>query len=131
MKMILRSTARAFIDVSSDLPPEQLGAVCDVVLAFLSHRGITARECMQFLSLVRESLLEQLPVAVSVTTSSGTLGSHAESLTHALERSLAHAVELQEHEDATLLGGARVRFSDERYDMSIRGALEQAHEALR
>ena len=124
MSVHARDVARAVVELSSDVPSEQHGALIDAALSFLErHRLSGALRSLP--RLVRAALREHRGVVLAtVRTPSGNLGEGASALLSTLEHALGTTVDLEEQPAPELLGGAVLAVGDERLDGSIRGALE-------
>lgn len=126
----LQALATATIDTARALPQENLPALADAALRLLEQKGL-APKCTTFLRLLRRILRkEKTALLLTLATPSGNAGPHRESIASLTHAATGKPVELQESVDPTLLGGALIAYSDERFDASLRGSLTALHRHL-
>ena len=125
MKYKSRPIALAVLELAKTLPESEHGSLLDAALKMLEHRGLT-REIRIFPRLLQQELKKQEKlIFATLTTPDGSAGTHAESIESLLHKALNMKVALEEQAEPTAIGGARLSFGDERYDRSIRAALDQ------
>ena len=125
MKYKSRPIAKALIELAKTLPESEHGALLDAALRMLEHTGLT-REIRIFPRLVLQELKKQESlIFATLTTPEGSAGAHAKSIESLLHKALDMKVSLDEVAEPAAIGGARLSFGDERYDRSIRAALDQ------
>jgi hypothetical protein len=123
MKTSAVAIARALVELCSTLPSSERGALIDASLALLEMHGL-GKDMRTFPRTVRRAIseLEKSTTGVLITPS-GTEEITIELLA-SIEKAVGKRVELSVRKDATLLGGALLQIGDERFDASLRGALE-------
>lgn len=127
---ILDVLAQATIEAARTTPKKDLPALADAVLRLMERKGLSQKRAI-FLRLLRRTLAkENTTLPLTLTTPSGDAGKHGESIASFIHLALGKPVELQESVDPTLLGGALLAYSDERFDASLRGALHSLHTHL-
>lgn len=129
-KLQPKIVAHAFLDMTDGLPFAEQNNVIDAFITFLSERGNTKllRSLPSHVERAMQHRKGALPVVL--LTPSGKDAEHAHELSSALEKALGKQVQIREHADASLIGGARVSVGDERWDFSLRTALDSASEHL-
>ena len=126
MKKQSRILARSVIEICKDLPAEKHGEVIDAALAYL-HAHHLSREVKMFPRILKAALEESTgTLSARMHSSSGKVEEKERAaLLSALESSLKRKVDLTEHADQSLLGGALLEVGDERFDASLSGALRE------
>lgn len=120
---ILQALAQATADTARTIPKKDLPALVDAILRLLDQKGLSSKKVSFLQSLKRTIVKERAVLPLSLTTTSGTAGTHAESIASFVHLSLGKPVEINESADPHLLGGALLAYNDERFDASIRGSL--------
>jgi F0F1-type ATP synthase delta subunit len=69
-------------------------------------------------------------VSIVLMTPTGDLGASRRAMLEALEKLSGREAELEEQADPSLLGGAVLAYGDERFDASLRGALDRLQSDL-
>ena len=136
MNALFTLTATTLVEHCNGRSDQEISAACDVALTFLSQQGYAGAALRRFLPAVRREILSQQRVVhASLTTPAGKSGTAKAHLLSSLEKTLdarhgsvatdVARVDLQEHADVSLIGGAILAVGNERLDGSIRGALRQ------
>ncbi|TSC58538.1 MAG: hypothetical protein Greene041619_548 [Candidatus Peregrinibacteria bacterium Greene0416_19] len=125
MKPTPGQIAQALVELCRELPPDEVGNACDGSLSLLETHGLS-HALRTFPRLVRHAALaRENAVPVTMTSPTGSLGAAGQTLVSTLERTLARIVEWEETADAGLIGGVVLRSADDRFDASLRSALDQ------
>jgi len=128
MNALLILVARTLVEHSTDHPQSDCAAACDVALQFLKSRGISAGGLRELRAAVRRELSRRQRLSSAVLrTPQGSSGAAHKGIHSTLEQTLGTCVNLEEHADASLLGGALLSIGDERLDVSLRGSLQHLH----
>ena len=121
MKTNLQALAKAVAEIAATLPRARLPELADAATSLCSD----SRQVKTLPRMVQRMLRRYgaLPVTIDVPTalSSREQQEFTELLTKLLKRPIAVDIV----ENASLIGGARVKISDERFDYSLRGALNR------
>jgi F0F1-type ATP synthase delta subunit len=131
MKTNARIIARAIVEICKDLPAEKHAEVLDAAL-FVMHTRHLSREVKMFPRVLKQALEESAKTASgSLLTATGSLDdAEKEKIVTALEEALKRSVHLSLLGDASVLGGVLLSIGDERFDATLRGALEQCRTFL-
>ncbi|OGJ58225.1 hypothetical protein A2635_03255 [Candidatus Peribacteria bacterium RIFCSPHIGHO2_01_FULL_51_9] len=125
MKVKSQLLAWAVIDMSPSLNSEEQEALFNAALAYLDHHNLSS-EIKHFPRiLAKEWYKKEGSIPVALTTKSGNSDPHGERISTMIGSALQKKITLTEEADASLIGGARLSYLDERLDFSIRGALQQ------
>ena len=128
MNTLLTFTARTLVEHCSGLSEAQQASACDVALQSLTQKGCSQLQLRSFLRAVaREIRTQKRVIPARLSTPAGHAGADKARILSVLEKTLSTTVELSEHADPLLLGGATLAVGDERLDVSLRGALRQLH----
>ena len=126
MKDIVKTLARVFTEVARTTPQEQYPALSDAAVSLLAQYHCRKSERRRFRKLVERAAYTQTDtVLLTLSSPSGTLGEKTEDLVALFERVSGRHVELAEQKDASLIGGVRIAFDDERIDATLHGKLAQ------
>ncbi|MBI3332158.1 F0F1 ATP synthase subunit delta [Candidatus Peregrinibacteria bacterium] len=131
MKMHVRDLARAVLDLAEKASPAEKEALLEAALRYLVAHGLAAEINIFPRILEDEWHRRENSVSALLATPSGHAGAHAETLSATLSKLLNKRVGLTEEKDPDLLGGARLSYGDERFDRSIRSALDRFEEHVR
>jgi F0F1-type ATP synthase delta subunit len=130
MKPFAKRMARELIALCAELPAEKWSEACDAIvsltLKYGSSRDLRALPRAVSAQLRKNALLAEVQVA----TPSGSLEAHRKSFEAVLEKVLKRKVVLEEAKQEDLIGGAILSYDDERYDFSLRGALQALQQQL-
>ncbi|MEK7591031.1 MAG: F0F1 ATP synthase subunit delta [Patescibacteria group bacterium] len=125
MNIRSRPIARAVLDLWSTASKNERNALLDAALHLLEERGLM-HEFRVFPRILRDEWQRRENIVpATLKTPEGDAGSHAVSLASILEKTLGKKIAMEEKADGNLIGGAELSFGDDRYDRSIRAALEQ------
>ena len=124
----LTALAHAFLGAVKDLPEADMAAATDAACAMVAKEGLGLRAFTDEVARLLPQYDSTASAALSTVT--GKAGADASALVKTLEKELNQPVELTEHANPALLGGAVLRVGDDRFDYSVRGALDQAKKAL-
>ncbi|MBI1812509.1 F0F1 ATP synthase subunit delta [Candidatus Peregrinibacteria bacterium] len=125
MKPTPEDIAQAFVESCQGLPPEQFPQVCDAVLSLLDSLGLSSA-IRTFPRLVRAAWMRSGgAIPATFTSATGALGSERAEIVSSLEQALKRTIDVEEAADPRLIGGIRVRVGDERFDATLRGALDR------
>jgi F0F1-type ATP synthase delta subunit len=105
-------------------------AAIEAAYETLAQNGLEHEASALAADMERELQSRHGAVTATLVTPSGSSGAFAESVKATLEKKLGRSVKLTERADKNLLGGAILEFGDERIDLSVRGALENARMQL-
>lgn len=124
MKIKPEHIAQALADLSLTVPEEQLAGEIDSALMYLRQNN-TGKSVRTF-SHVLERVLRRSGRMFSAIlyTPDGKAGDHGPVVQKILEQHFKHEVELEIVADPSLIGGAVLRVQDERFDLSVAGALD-------
>jgi F-type H+-transporting ATPase subunit delta len=129
MKTTPQAIARALIETCQSLSENEYSALIDASLLLLESSG-NAKAIRIFPRIVRDQLGKRGMILAEVTTPAPESTEWNASFAATLEKSLGKSVELSATLDPTLLGGALLQLGDERFDASLRGALDVMHQHL-
>jgi len=114
--------ARALVEMSRVLQPEEYAAACDAALQLAERSGCS--DLRSFPDHVLHALEQHQNILfVSISTPSGSLGSQRDSLMKTLRAQSGKSIHLKEITSPSLLGGAVLQIGDELYDASIQGQM--------
>ena len=127
MNALLTLTARELVGhlatVRSD---DDIASACDGALTFLRQQGCSPMQLRTLVPAVRRALRAHARVVPAhLTTPAGHAGEAASRIASSLTGALHAKIDLTEHADPGILGGATLAVGDERLDVSLRGALRQ------
>ncbi|MDO8469336.1 MAG: F0F1 ATP synthase subunit delta [Candidatus Peribacter sp.] len=123
MKMTAASLARAFAETARTLPEAEIPALAEAAAHILIEQGLF-KDAHIFPRMVeREISRRDGAVQVKITTASKDSVSFKQEVTHAVEQALKRPCSVEEHADPSLLGGVLLQVGDERYDATLKGAL--------
>lgn len=126
MKAMFTRTANALLDLAEKCDSGECAGLCDAAVRHLCFCGCSAHDLAAFLRAVRrESLKRKALVTVRLTTPSGRSGPQGKRIHLALEGAIGKKLSLEESADDRLMGGAILSRGDDRYDASVRGALDR------
>lgn len=115
-----QSIARALVEMSRVLQPEEYAAACDAALQLAERSGCS--DLRSFPDRVLHALEQHSNILfVSISTPSGSLGEQRNSLMRTLQAQSGKSIHLEEVKNPTLVGGAVLQVGDELYDASIKG----------
>ena len=125
MKTTPSHIARALIETAQEVSPADIPSLVDTALHLLHEAGL-AREIRSFPRTVRDEFQKSFGIvgALLVIPSDEAHGSLRQ-LPETIEAVLQKKVDLDIVTDPSLLGGALLSIGDERFDASLRGALER------
>lgn len=130
MKVTALSIARVCVSVGKELPAAELPALMDTAASLLVSHGLL-KDARTFPELLRREWLKaEGAIATTLETTSGSAGKTAEEIGSLLQHALKKACVLEERADPTLLGGMVLSVGDERFDLSLRGALTELSRTL-
>lgn len=118
----LRAIAEITKELALPLRPEDCPVLVDIVLTFLDEHGMHAQKKM-FLRTLKK-LFAAESIRLHVVTPNGQTGAHGHRMAAAIEKKLNKPVTIEESANPTLIGGARLTYQDERFDASLRAALD-------
>ncbi|MBI3619022.1 F0F1 ATP synthase subunit delta [Candidatus Peregrinibacteria bacterium] len=125
MKPSPQDIAQAFVESCRELPPEQFPRACDAALSLLETLGHSSA-IRTFPRLVHAAWMQGGgAIPAMLTSKTGSLGSEKAEIISSLEQALRRTVDVEEAADPRLIGGIRVRVGDERFDATLRGALDR------
>lgn len=131
MNALLTLAARTLVEHCAGRPPDEQAAACDAALHFLAQQELSPSALRGFLIAVRRELtMHPKIIPALLTTSTGHAGAAKASILSALEKTMDATVDLTEHHDPTILGGALLAVGDDRLNTSLRGALLQLQNHL-
>lgn len=116
--------AEALVDTCRDLPDGRLAEAIDAALHLLERRGLS-RAIRTFPRAVADVLRKKEGIIVASLTTPAGAGEHHASIESALRAALGKKISLEEKKDSSILGGAFLSHGDERFDGSIRCALQR------
>jgi F0F1-type ATP synthase delta subunit len=129
MSARLADIAAAFVQEVKDLPEKEFEVACSEVIQFLEKNGY-GQQLTAFTKEVARALKKvDLSSSATLTTVSGD-EAEAKALQKTLSTELHHDVELAETQDPSLIGGAVLTLGDERFDVSLKAALDRAAASL-
>ncbi len=131
--MILKpeALAAALVDVSGQLPPDQLSAICDLALQLLKkeHPATSPRSFLQIVQ--RTARRRKMSVSAALITPSGQAGEKTVGeIAHIIESALGTAVTLEQQAHSSLKGGVVLCVGDERFENSIPSSLAYLKECF-
>lgn len=126
MKLDCRRLAEITAEMCAKASAEEQAKVIDAALELLSKHGMS-RAMRTFTAMVMDSWCRQENVVpVTLTTPTGEMGeAQRHQFMHTLESLLRKKIDVREEADASLMGGIRIAYGDERLDLSIRSALNR------
>lgn len=123
MKTSVRSLARAVAEIAQSLPEQEWTALAEAAAHLLIAQG-NARDAHAFARLVeREWLKLSGTLAVRITTLSGSDAHIAQVVERIVRETLLRPCSVEQQADPSIIGGVRLQIGDERYDATLRGAL--------
>ncbi|MEK7137834.1 MAG: F0F1 ATP synthase subunit delta [Patescibacteria group bacterium] len=130
MKIHPEHVALALLEMAEKLPASEIPALADAAVAYLRERR-ESRMVRMLPRLLREARGKHgKTVSIVLTTPTGDLGASRRAMLEALEKLSGREAELEEQADPSLLGGAVLAYGDERFDASLRGALDRLQSDL-
>ena len=123
MKTNLQALARAVAEIGATLPREQLSFLADAAVS-LSAEG-TSRQSKALPRMVQRMLRRYGATPVTIDVPTALSSRERQEFTELLTKLLKRPVTVDIVENPSLIGGVRVKISDERFDFSLRGALNQ------
>lgn len=120
--MSLRAIAEVTKELAVSLRPEDCPVLVDFVLTFLEEHGMHAQK-KKFLRMLKKIFATE-SIRVGIVTRSGQTGVHGPRMAATIEKKCNKPVTLEELADPALIGGACLTYDDERFDASLRSALE-------
>ncbi len=130
MKISQNDIAQALVDVSMDMPEANFAAEIDTAIAMLKRTN-PGKPLRSFPYILERMLYRKGQMfAAKLMTPTGHAGEQAQVIQKILEDTLKRPVELEEIAVPDMIGGAVLRVGDERFDMSIKGALTQLKDYL-
>jgi|GEM_PF-817595 len=130
MKMTAASLARAFVETARTLPEAEIPALADAAAHILIAQGLF-KDAHIFPRMVeREWEKHDGGVRIRITTAGKETAAFKKEIAHAVEQALKRSCQIEEHADPSLMGGVLLQVGDERYDLTLRGALNQLSAAL-
>lgn len=128
MKLKSRPIARAVLDLWEIAPENEQTALLDAALDLLEASGLS-REIRMFPRILNDEWQRRENILpATLTAPDGQTGENASALAAILKKALGKNILMEEKADKSLIGGAELSFGDDRYDRSIRAALEQFEE---
>jgi F0F1-type ATP synthase delta subunit len=125
MKLTVQQIARAVVDTARIQPAENYEALADAVTEIMSKSGLL-RDGRRFIALVDKLWQKQEGVtSVKVLTSGGDLSVLKKQLLAVLEPALGRRCILEEKTDPKIIGGLLLSVGDERFDCTVRTALNE------
>ncbi|MBI3336248.1 F0F1 ATP synthase subunit delta [Candidatus Peregrinibacteria bacterium] len=126
MKDAVKTIARAFADVARTTSEDQYPALCTAALALLDKCQSPKSALKRFRKLAERAVYRQTDtMLLTISSPSGTLGEKTKDIVALFEKYSGRRIELIEQKDASLIGGMRIAFDDERIDASLHGNLAQ------
>jgi len=123
MKVTALAIARAVASLGKTLPANDLPAMLDAAASLLVAQGLL-RDARTFPDLLKRVWLkEEGATAVMLETATGSAGKTKDDLQLLLQTVLRQKCIVEERANAHLLGGMILSVGDERFDLSLRGAL--------
>lgn len=116
--------ARALAEIVSELPSAKVEEAAFAAVDLLMREG-RPQDLRIFPRLVRRVLRRLGLKSVEVETPSELSREDHTHLRSALEKALDRAVVIENSAHPSLIGGARIRIGDQRFDGSLRGALDR------
>lgn len=129
MKTDLHALARALTELALTLPAEQLPSLADAAMEYLSTHG-RPHDAQKLPGIVRRFLRRHGPPSVTVETPDPLSAADRTVLADSFAEMLGRTISFHTRENQTLLGGARVQIGDDRFDFSLRGALDRLGHAF-
>ncbi len=130
MKPTPQIIARALIETCQTLPESDIAAAVDAAIHLLFENGLS-KDVRSFSRTVKDVFEREFSVAeATLLTTSGDASGSEGSIVEALEKTLGKHVDLNVSKDASLLGGALLHVGDERFDATLRGALQKLQQHL-
>lgn len=130
MKISQNDIAQALVDVSMELPEDKFSAEIDSAIAMLK-RSNPGKPLRSFPYVLERMLYRRGKMfTAKLFTPTGKAGEQAAIIEEMLVEILKRPVELEEIASPDMIGGAILLVGDERFDMSIKGALEQLKDYL-
>lgn len=125
MKTVVKSVARALVEVARLTPKEQYHDLVEGALLLLRKYHCHHSDFRRFFKVVEVYWQEQEGIIpVTLSTTSEKVGD-AQEIVVGLERLLGKRVKVSERRDPSLIGGLKLMFGDERIDASLNGRLLQ------
>jgi F0F1-type ATP synthase delta subunit len=124
MKLNVRLVARALVEIAADLTPDRAAEAAGAAVALIQQQGRRG-DLSRLPRLVRRLLKTQGPATAYLEAPGTVPTAEAAALTKALGQALGRPVALETNDIPALLGGARLRVGDDRFDASLSGALRQ------
>lgn len=124
MKDTVKILARAFADVARTTAEDQWPALCDATIALLDKYQSPKSALRRFRKLAERSVYRQTnTMLLTIVSPSGTLGEKTNDFVAIFEKLSGRHIELIQKKDASLIGGMRIAFDDERIDATLHGQL--------
>ena len=124
MKLTADTIAHAFVDSVASLSEVEIPALVDAVAQLLIAHGLY-KDARTFPSLLeRVWQKKEGIVQVRLTSVSGDAGPSKEQILSIVRDTLKRPCILEERADPAMLGGLLLTVGDERFDVSLRGALK-------
>ncbi|MFH0770501.1 MAG: F0F1 ATP synthase subunit delta [Candidatus Peregrinibacteria bacterium] len=131
MTITIDMIARAVVTLSRELPVDQHAALIDAAVLFADRHGLhgSLRLLPRFLKEMDAKTGGSLSATVTVSKSAHS--AEAEHVFRALKTAMKKQADLAPLRiDPSLMGGARIDVGDERFDYSLRSALDHALQSL-
>lgn len=123
MKLTAASLARAFVETARTLPGEHIPALAEAAAHLLVAEGLF-KDAHIFPRLVSQAWLKSDgAVQVQITTADAGSSSLKDEISHIVSAALQRMCSVEELHDPSVLGGVLLQIGDERYDLTLRGAL--------
>lgn len=116
--------AQALVEMSRVIPKEDYAQACDSALKMLEQGGTL--DMHHFPGRVLHALqVNEGVVFATLGSPTGDIGDQKAEVQSIIEKKTGKKVQLEQYKDPSLIGGAVLTIGDERYDVSIKGAIEQ------
>ncbi len=130
MKPTPQDIARALIETCQNLPQQEVSDAIDAALHLLHVYGL-GKDMRTFSRTVKDVFAKEFGVtSATLLTHGGDASGTEQAIIGALEKALGKSVDLNVTKDSSLLGGALLHVGDERFDASLRGALQRVQQHL-
>lgn len=130
MKVTVANIAQAVVDAARMQPVEEIGVLADAAAEVLKRHGLLS-ESRKFLTLVDRLWQKQEAVtSVKLISPKGDSGQLKKQLQAAVEAALNRRCVIEETADPTIIGGLVMRVGDERFDATVRTALNELSDRL-
>ncbi len=125
MKISQDDIAQALVDVSRDLPENEFATQVDAAIIMLK-RSNPGKPLRSFHYVLERMLYRKGEIFMAkLMTPTGDAGAQATAIEKILKDTLKRDIDLEQVAVPSMIGGAVLRVGDERFDMSIPGALAQ------